>query len=528
MNQSMYIQSGALDIILKSSFAINDERVAEKRIPMQKLKEIIPFRVFKSLRLRIFLILAVVGIIPVMFLGALVKEPVSKEFVQSKMDRLMSQCIILRNHIISQNYMENPLSESVDAELAQLSAMYDGRVLLVNRNFTIIKDTYVMDEGKTSITSDVVRCMKGETISYYSEKDHYIEIALPLLDDKKTTMGVMFVTFSTRDVKAGMERIEARIMLAQSILVILVVIFSFFMAGRLLKPFRTIEKTIDKVSNGYLDERLLLSGYTETEKIADAFNSMLDKLKKIEDSRQEFVSNVSHELKTPITSIKVLADSLLMQEDVPNEMYREFFKDIANEVDRENEIITDLLTLVRLDKQTTSLNVSAVNINELVEMILRRLRPIAAKRNIEVVLESFRPIIADVDEIKISSAFTNLVENAIKYNVMDGWVRVTLNADHRFFYVKVADSGIGIPQQSLDQVFDRFYRVDKTRARETGGTGLGLAITKNIILLHDGVVKVYSKEGEGTTFTVRIPLKRVIDNREIDVKNDKEDKLEEQ
>jgi signal transduction histidine kinase len=135
-----------------------------------------------------------------------------------------------------------------------------------------------------------------------------------------------------------------------------------------------------------------------------------------------------------------------------------------------------------------------------------------------VVLESFRPIIADVDEIKISSAFTNLVENAIKYNVIDGWVRVTLNADHRFFYVKVADSGIGIPQESLDQIFDRFYRVDKTRARETGGTGLGLAITKNIILLHDGVVKVYSKEGEGTTFTVRIPLSHVVDNREQESK----------
>lgn len=485
---------------------------------MQNFKVKFPFRFFKSLRLRMFLILAVVGIVPVIFLGVLVKDPVSKEFVQSKMDRLMSQCIILRNHIISQNYVDNPLSESVDAELAQLSSMYDGRILIMNRNFTIIKDTYVMDEGKTSIASDVIRCMKGESISYYSEEDHYIEIALPLTDSEKTTLGVMFVTFSTRDVKAGMERIEARIILAQSIFIVLIVIFSFFMAGRLVKPFRTIETTIDKVSNGYMDERLLLSGYTETEKIADAFNSMLDKLKKIEDSRQEFVSNVSHELKTPITSIKVLADSLLMQEEVPNEMYREFFKDIANEVDRENEIITDLLTLVRLDKQTTSLNFTSVNINEMVELILRRLRPIAAKRNIEVVLESFRPIIADVDEIKISSAFTNLVENAIKYNVIDGWVRVTLNADHRFFYVKVADSGIGIPQESLDQIFDRFYRVDKTRARETGGTGLGLAITKNIILLHDGVVKVYSKEGEGTTFTVRIPLSHVVDNREQESK----------
>ena len=142
-------------------------------------------------------------------------------------------------------------------------------------------------------------------------------------------------------------------------------------------------------------------------------------------------------------------------------------------------------------------------------MILKRLKPIAAKNNIELVLESFRPILAEVDEVKITSAITNLVENAIKYNVMDGWVRVTLNADHKYFFIKVADSGIGIPDESQEMVFERFYRVDKTRARETGGTGLGLAITKNIIMLHNGAIKVYSKEGEGTTFTVRIPLNYV-------------------
>ena len=142
-------------------------------------------------------------------------------------------------------------------------------------------------------------------------------------------------------------------------------------------------------------------------------------------------------------------------------------------------------------------------------MILKRLKPIAAKNNIELVLESFRPILAEVDEVKMTSAISNLVENAIKYNVMDGWVRVTLNADHKYFFIKVADSGIGIPDESQEMVFERFYRVDKTRARKTGGTGLGLAITKNVIMLHNGAIKVYSKEGEGTTFTVRIPLNYV-------------------
>ena len=120
--------------------------------------------------------------------------------------------------------------------------------------------------------------------------------------------------------------------------------------------------------------------------------------------------------------------------------------------------------------------------------------------------ESFRPVIAEIDEVKLTLAFSNLVENAIKYNIESGWVRVSLNADHKFFYVKVSDSGIGIPDDVQDRVFERFYRVDKARSRETGGTGLGLSITKNAILMHKGVIKLYSKENEGTTFTVRIPL----------------------
>ena len=140
---------------------------------------------------------------------------------------------------------------------------------------------------------------------------------------------------------------------------------------------------------------------------------------------------------------------------------------------------------------------------------MKRLRPIAAKRNIELVYESYRPVVADVDEVKMSIALNNLIENAIKYNYDGGWVHVTLNADHKFFYVRIQDSGVGIPEELQDKIFERFYRVDKARSRETGGTGLGLALTRRAILLHRGSIKVYSKEKEGTTFTIRIPLNYV-------------------
>lgn len=215
---------------------------------------------------------------------------------------------------------------------------------------------------------------------------------------------------------------------------------------------------------------------------------------------------MSHELKTPITSMKVLADSLITQQDVPVEIYQEFMTDIAAEIEREDKIITDLLSLVKMDRTAADLNIAQVDINVLVELIMKRLRPIAQKRDVELVYESVRPVTASVDEVKLTLAISNLVENAIKYNKEHGWVRVTLDADHQFFTIEIADSGIGIPEESIEHIYERFYRVDKSRSREIGGTGLGLAITRNAIIMHRGSIKVVSEEEVGTTFTVKIPL----------------------
>ena len=142
----------------------------------------------------------------------------------------------------------------------------------------------------------------------------------------------------------------------------------------------------------------------------------------------------------------------------------------------------------------------------MIELIFKRLRPIAAKKNVELAFENLKTVIANVDEVKITLAFSNLIENAIKYNVAGGWVKVALDMDQEYFYLQVSDSGIGIPQEYQNRIFERFYRVDKARSRETGGTGLGLAITKNIIKMHQGDIRVKSKEDEGSVFTIRIPL----------------------
>ncbi|MCM1258178.1 MAG: cell wall metabolism sensor histidine kinase WalK [Roseburia sp.] len=463
-------------------------------------------RVFKSLKLWLILIFLIIGTIPAAILrGGILRSYMSKAVSNRSID-ILSQSRILGNQIIFNNYLEDTSSEIINSQLELLSNIYDGRIMVINSNFRIVKDTYGVDEGKTIVSEEVIRSFRGEEISKHDSDNGYIEMTIPLTDtESKEILGVFLVSVSTDSIVLNLEYLKdgALIIEISSLLVILVL--SVMLAMRLVKPLSDMSRQISEIQNGYATE-LKETTYVETEEISDRFNQLFDRMKIIDESREEFVSNVSHELKTPLTSMKVLADSLNGQENVPLELYREFMGDIGNEIDRETKIINDLLSLVKMDRSAADLNISSVNINEQLELILKRLRPIAERQNIELVLESFRPVSAEVDEVKLTLAITNLVENAIKYNHPDGWVHVSLNADHQYFYIKVEDGGIGIPEECLEHIYERFYRVDKSHSREIGGTGLGLAITRNAILMHRGAIKVFSTEGEGTIFNVRIPL----------------------
>ena len=471
------------------------------------MKEKMKQSFFKSLRFRIMVLLVIIGILPCLIIEKVIVNSYENRAVEWKKMNVKNQCDILGNQLMKEGYLEYQQSEVINGELSILSTVYNGRILIINRSGRIIKDTYDIDEGKYMLSEEVIQCFEGVDTSYYDESNDYIEQTVSLKDGKsKQIDGVMLVSISTGEIRDSIEILEHRGNLLMLAISILVLVLGYLLSKSLVKPFTRVSKAIEELTDGYLDEEISVPDYSETQMLSSVFNKMLKRMKVLDDSRQEFVANVSHELKTPMTSIKVLADSLVGQEDVPVELYKEFMQDIAVEIDRENKIITDLLALVKMDKKASDLNIEKVNINELMESILKRLKPIADKKKVELVLETYRPIVAEVDEVKLSLALSNLVENGIKYNVEDGWVHVTLNADHKYFYVTVADSGVGIPKDSIDKIFERFYRVDKSHSREIGGTGLGLAITRNAIAMHRGAVKVNSEEQKGTTFSVRIPL----------------------
>lgn len=464
------------------------------------------FRKFSSMRVRIFIAIFLGGVFSAFFAGYGILNFHKNQSINARISEMQRYCNQLTNQMVLSNYFAGGQQE-ITTQLNLAAELEEGRILVIDGNLKVILDTYRQEEGKTLVSKEAIKCLKGISSTYKNTNLRSAELALPLSNpETKEVLGGLIVTFTLEQEYSIIAFLEQKLFLVVSLVAVILAIFSFLFSNRLTRPLKGIVKSINHVTEGYMDEEVLLKGYYEITQISDSFNAMLKQMRQLEESRQEFVSNVSHELKTPITSIKVLADSLLAQEEVPVELYREFMQDINAEIERENKIINDLLSMVKLDKKNGEMHIAEISINELLEIILKRLKPIAKKRNIELVFESFRPVLAEVDEVKISLAISNLIENAIKYNEEDGWVRVSLNADHKYFYVKVADSGIGIPEDAQNHIFERFYRVDKARSRETGGTGLGLSITKNVVLMHKGAIKVYSKENEGTTFTMRIPL----------------------
>ena len=464
-------------------------------------------RYLKSLQFRIFIILCVVGIVPILLMKMSILKNYQDQSLIQRGKMLQNQCENFADRMGNSLQGEELQLDGFETEMEQLATLYNGRMVVVNDEFRVIEDTFNLDEGKTLVSREVVQCFKNQTSLTHDGEYKFIELALPIRESvNKQVIGALVISSETADIVENREELSRKVFVLQSVLMLVVLVTAFYLSRYLVKPFARVTKSLEKVSGGFLDGDLMILDYTETSEMSEAYNQMLARMKTLDDSRQEFVSNVSHELKTPITSMKVLADSLLMQEDVPAELYREFMGDIAEEIERENKIINDLLSLVKMDKKAADVNIQSTNINELIELIMKRLRPIAQKRNIDLTLDSYKPVIAEVDETKLTLALSNLMENAVKYNKEGGWVRISINTDHKYFYVKVEDNGIGIPKEDQEHIFERFYRVDKSHSREIGGTGLGLAIARSGILMHHGIIKVYSEEGEGTTFTVRVPL----------------------
>ena len=406
-----------------------------------------------------------------------------KKAIDQRVRYTQKQCAVLSDQIVMngfRNYNMSSLSDEAGEnvfEVEQLANNLEGRILLVDSRFKILADTYNRNCGKYLVTKETIHAMKGEEVAYRYIGKQYLQVITPIQDknnDKSDVRGLIIAMVSLQNCNEMSEYLYDQRDNLVGIFFIITLIFSVLVALLIRNNFRRMQNELDIIAAGHQEEGLGQENFREFYNLSSSFNKIINRYKELENTRQEFVSNVSH--------------------------------DIVHEIDRENQIITDLLTLVKMDKTQADLNITSVKINDLLEVLLKRISPIAEKRGIKIRLETMREVVAEVDEVKLSLACNNLIENAVKYNHDDGKVDVSLNADHKFFYIRVKDTGCGIPEDCQEQIFERFYRVDKARSRETGGTGLGLAITRNVVLMHKGSIRVHSKEGEGATFIIRIPL----------------------
>jgi len=461
-----------------------------------------------SLRVRLFAVFLAVSLLPLGFFSMAVEAFIRESYISAREAELRRRANFIEGAVRQGNFLtDSQRAPHLPAEISEMYGGYDFRVLVIDSRAIVVHDSHFIENGVTFISPEVLEALNGRTVSAIQGDGLTLYTTVPIFDRNFDEIdGVLLLVSSIADIYELLDSIRQILILLLLGTAIIILVVAFFISEIIISPLKKIVKVVTLMSEGHLEQRINLKGRDEFAQLATAFNNMSDELEQVDKTREEFVSNVSHELKTPLSAMKVLSESLLLQDGLPEDIYKEFLRDINSEIDRMDMIVNDLLTLVKMDQRDMSLMIQQIDLNLLAEDILKRLYPLADVKNIELLYEDVRRVSLMGDEMRLGLAISNLVLNGIKYTPEGGSVKITIDADHQNAFISVSDTGIGIAEEELGKIFTRFYRVDKTRDRDTGGTGLGLAITHGAVKLHNGSIRVTSTEGEGTTFIVRLPL----------------------
>ena len=404
------------------------------------------------------------------------------------------------------------VNEMVTDIVMRLSMEIKSRVMVSDLNGKILIDSYNTLEGDRLNEEELSLALLGKNVA----KQHYLEkygrvmyVAVPIVN-KGRVLGAVFISSSLEEIFSNIRSTMRKFMVLSFFSLAITAFISFIFADIISKPIEKLTEAVKRMARGKFNQKVEVYGNDEISNLGRAFNLMTTKLDQVDKQRREFVGNVSHELRTPLSSIKILSETLIHQEDTPEKIYKEFLKDIDSEVDRLNKIIDSLLYLVDLEKENIHLDYQVTYVNYLIQKIISSLKPLADKKNIALNFDEKVKIQVMLDKFKVQQSLINIIGNAIKYTPENGKVDVELYTVQDNFVIKVKDNGIGIPEDELPFIFDRFYRVDKARARKTGGTGLGLSITQQLIALHQGEIKVESTVNKGTTFYIVLPLRSAV------------------
>ena len=480
-----------------------------------------------TIGMRIPLILAflILTLVPLLVQVRFTSGYFYQSHVEERMAEAQNRSLILANKIRSSDYINVLLSgnpnPALDAELSTTADLMNGRIVLVDDSFKILKDTFGLSRGKTLVVSDVLKAFDGETSSYLNQKKKYFYVAQPIqakstdaapIDSdvaagkgKNTAgvQGVLLLMASTENSALLQEKIVQKTGFLQLVMFCFILIADLLAAACLLKPFRRLQQQLDMVAEGNLDQDIDVKAYRETRDISEAVMQTIRKLKNLDQSRQEFVSNVSHELKTPIALIQGYAEGLTAGvADDPED--RKFYCDtIADEADHMNKLVMQLLSLSRLELGAEQTFDEDIDLHALCAEAVRKTAVLCENRGLTVEYDNTH-ITVRTDGDLLDQVLMNYLSNAIRYTPEGKHIEISAARTGNSVRLSVFNEGEGLPEEELPKIWEKFYRTDRARTREAGGTGIGLSLVRAIADTLHGACGAENVEG-GICFWFELP-----------------------
>ena len=394
---------------------------------------------------------------------------------------------------------------TVSGVLGQLESLRASRLVVTDSTGLCIYDSLDASLGRYMLLPEIMgACQGNDVFTWRYHGGAMVSRAATPIVDFGTVAGCVYITEFDTAQGAVIDLLLQTILRVTLILELAVVLFSLFYTRHFSRRMRAIMDSMHTIQKGNYDQKVSVGGNDELTLLANEFNDLTERLQTSEEKRRRFVSDASHELKTPLASIKLLTDSIL-QNDMDAETMREFVEDIGSEAERLNRMTAKLLSLTRVDGQMVSES-ELIRMAPTIRQVAKMLGPVAEKSGVELELRLEEDSTVLITRDDLYQIVFNLIENGIKYNRPQGRVTVSLRKTTDLSKLTVTDTGMGIPKDALDHIFERFYRVDKDRSRQTGGSGLGLAIVRAIVQRNRGEIQVDSHLGQGTSFLVTFPI----------------------
>lgn len=436
-------------------------------------------------------------------------------FYESKQGAMVEKAQLTASEI---GRLEVMNESGIAAAINKISGLSVTQLIVTDANGLIIYDSLVKDaEDEIYATQPQIHtALNGNRVftSDYSDGVMCSEAAVPIVSFN-TFSGCVYIMEMDEELGLLLQTLQRGIFTITVLLEIGLLLFALIYAYRFSARLRKIMSSMDIIQEGNYDHKVRLGGHDELTILGDEFNDLTERLQISENKRRQFVSDASHELKTPLASIKLLSDSIL-QYDMDMDTIKEFVGDIGNEADRLTRMTSKLLALTKGEVNNTESEAEIIYMAPTIHRVTKMLSSIAQENQITIDMDLSMDSQVLIQEDDLYQIAFNLAENGIKYNIPGGKLHISLHRQEENAILRVSDTGMGIPPDAISHVFERFYRVDKARSRQSGGSGLGLAIVRSIVERNNGEIHLQSTVGKGTTFTVEFPCFD-IDEEEQDI-----------